>query len=119
MATTSDLIWAGALGTTITAFGLIAGLTIYNKNPFNMIPLSTKIQEGYADPNKIKMFLADEDESGRNEHIFQYDKTNYGLRVDELGRPYFQSYSIKPSKNPEIVPGDYDSRNLESSVSDK
>jgi len=119
MATTSDVIWAGIFGNIITALVFIVGPISYNENPFNMIPLSTDIQEGYADPSKIEMFLADEDNSGRKEHVFQYDGTNYGLRIDEQERPYFQSYSIKPSKKPEIVLGDYDSSRLESSVSDK
>jgi len=113
----SDL-GTGLVGALVCSIGwLLIPSLVYNKNPLNMLPRSENIQEGFAVPNKIEMYLDDLD-GGENKHIFQYDGVDYLLKIDDQDRPYFQSYSVKPAK---IVPGDYDSRSqgLEKTVSDK
>jgi len=116
--------WAlgGVFGGLVIASGLYIGIPYsVGKNPRNMLPRSAKLEEGFVDPSNVKIDYRDDNENGKAETVFMLGETNYHLKLDENGRPYFQTFLVDPAEKPKIVTGDYDSRKrgLEKSVSDK
>lgn len=114
-----DSFRIGAFGGVLIGIGITLGLPYYHgENTFNNIPRSpARLEKGFIDPKDIMIILKDVDES--QETVFRYKTEDFHLKFDKNDLPYFHSYSVSPAQPPKIVPGNYDSRGLESSVNKK
>jgi|SRR3989338_7879284 len=83
----------------VCGFGYLCDEAYMNRS--NYIPRQNEVQRDYAIPTGIKIRLEDLDGNGEQETIFSYDKRDYLLKIDSIGRPIIQNYK---KRNTESVP---------------
>jgi hypothetical protein len=60
--------------------------------------ISDQVQEGYANPNLVRIEYQDLDGNGKNETLLKYGEKSYLLKLDSTGKPVVQSYEVRPAE---------------------
>lgn len=94
---TGTLVGVGiAILASLIVTGISKSVDYFSRN---IIPDTSRVEQGYVIPSKLEIKVMDLDGKGRGQTVLRYDGKNYLLKLQgDLQKPTVLDYEIKPAQ---------------------